>query len=159
SCTGKTSLAERLGARYGCNLFHADDFFPRPEQRSPQRLAAPGGNMDRERLESEVLAPLRQGAPVSYRRFSCKTMTLSQPISPGPSRLNIVEGAYCLHPDLLAYYDLRVFLTLPWETRLRRLRERPGIRVRDYLERYIPMENMYFSALGIQSLADLVLEI
>lgn len=33
----------------------ADDFFLRPEQRTPERLAEPGGNLDRERMKSEVI--------------------------------------------------------------------------------------------------------
>lgn len=71
SASGKTTLAALLAQRYGCPVFHMDDFFLRPEQRTPQRLAEPGGNVDRERFFSEVLQPLRQGGPASYRRYDC----------------------------------------------------------------------------------------
>ena len=63
--SGKTTLAALLARLYDCPVFHADDFFLRPEQRTPARFAEPGGNLDRERLLEEVLAPLRQGQPVS----------------------------------------------------------------------------------------------
>ncbi len=43
SASGKTTLAALLAQRYGCPVFHMDDFFLRPEQRTPQRLAEPGG--------------------------------------------------------------------------------------------------------------------
>ena len=37
-CTsGKTTLASKLAEIYDCNVFHMDDFFLRPEQRTPER--------------------------------------------------------------------------------------------------------------------------
>ena len=36
---GKTTLALRLQQRYGCPVFHADDYFLQPHQRTPQRLS------------------------------------------------------------------------------------------------------------------------
>ena len=48
--TGKTTLARQLAERYECNLFHMDDFFLRPHQRTEERLAAPGENIDHERF-------------------------------------------------------------------------------------------------------------
>ena len=47
SCTaGKTTLAAHLATKYDCNLIHMDDFFLRPEQRTAERFAEPGGNVD-----------------------------------------------------------------------------------------------------------------
>ena len=43
---GKTTLARRLQEKYGCPVFHADDYFLQPYQRTPERLAQPGGNME-----------------------------------------------------------------------------------------------------------------
>ena len=60
--SGKTTLATQLSERLGANLIHMDDFFLRPEQRTPERLATPGENIDHERFLSEVLLPLRQGS-------------------------------------------------------------------------------------------------
>ena len=46
NCTaGKTSLAGRLAELYDCNVIHMDDFFLRPEQRTPERYAEVGGNV------------------------------------------------------------------------------------------------------------------
>ena len=33
--SGKTTLASKLAEIYDCNVFHMDDFFLRPEQRTP----------------------------------------------------------------------------------------------------------------------------
>ena len=46
SASGKTTLGELLQNVYGCPVFHMDDFFLRPEQRTEARFAQPGGNVD-----------------------------------------------------------------------------------------------------------------
>ena len=58
SASGKTTLAKILSEKYDCNVFHIDDFFLRPEQRTPERFAEIGGNFDRERFQGEVLQSL-----------------------------------------------------------------------------------------------------
>ena len=60
SASGKTTLGALLETLYDCTVFHMDDFFLRPEQRTPERYAEVGGNIDRERFLEEVLIPLRQ---------------------------------------------------------------------------------------------------
>ena len=72
---GKTTLAAKLAEHYDCNVIPMDDFFLRPEQRTPARFAEPGGNIDYERFYEEVLLPLREGRAFFYRPFDCKTFT------------------------------------------------------------------------------------
>ena len=115
SASGKTTLGELLQNVYGCPVFHMDDFFLRPEQRTEARFTQPGGNVDRERFLEEVLIPLREGRPVDYRRFDCATFTIAPPQRIETERLSIVEGAYSMHPDLAPYYDLSVFLAVSAE--------------------------------------------
>ena len=50
AASGKTTLAGMLSERYGGAIVHMDDFFLRPEQRTPERFAEAGGNFDRERF-------------------------------------------------------------------------------------------------------------
>ena len=52
---GKTTLAKKLAEHYDCNVLQMDDFFLRPEQRTPERFAQAGGNVDYERFALEVL--------------------------------------------------------------------------------------------------------
>ncbi len=156
--TGKTTLAEAIAARYDCNVFHMDDFFLRPSQRTPERLDTPGENVDHERFLAEVLAPLRSGRPVRYRPWSCQTQSFGAEISPPSRRLNIIEGAYALHPSLRAYYDLRAVLTAPLETRLARLRAREGDNFPNYPARWIPLEDRYFERCGVMACADLTID-
>ena len=70
-CTsGKTTLASKLVQIYDCNVFHMDDFFLRPEQRTPERFAEVGGNVDYERFQEEVLLPLKS-RKASSNLLSC----------------------------------------------------------------------------------------
>lgn len=154
---GKTTLAAALQQRYDCNLFHMDDFFLRPQQRTPSRLAQAGGNVDYERFFQEVLAPLKSGVSFSYRPFSCKTMDLEAPVAVTPKALTIVEGTYSHHPYFLGGCDLKVFVSVSPETQAKRILERPRHLHESFFQLWIPMENAYFSAFEIQKNSDLVL--
>lgn len=154
--SGKTTLAGKLQAHYGCNLVHMDEFFLRPEQRTPQRFQTPGENVDHERFLDEVLLPLSRGENVSYRPFRCGTQTLDNPISLGSHRLTIVEGSYSFHKNLREFYDLKIFLTVDPATQMERILCRNGEEMAEvFRTRWIPMEENYFGALEIAQYADL----
>ena len=158
SASGKTTLGALLQSIYACPVFHMDDFFLRPEQRTPERFSEPGGNVDRERFLSEVLLPLREGKAVDYRRFDCKTFTIASPRRIEPGRLNIIEGAYAMHPDLAPYYDLTVFLAVSAEKQRERILKRNApAQAEQFFDRWIPLERRYFDALDVQDRCDLVL--
>ena len=116
---GKSTLAAQLQAQLSCRVFHMDDFFLRPEQRTAARLAQPGENVDHERFLSEVLKPAQRGEAVVYRPFRCARQALDEPVTVPAARLTIVEGAYACHPALWDSYDLRVFLTVDAAEQLR----------------------------------------
>ena len=87
NCTaGKTTLANQLATNYDCNIFHMDDFFLRPEQRTVERFAEIGGNVDYERFNEEVLLPLKSGKPFSYCPFDCGTFQLTDPVTVSPNQ-------------------------------------------------------------------------
>ena len=147
-CTsGKTTLASKLAKLYDCNVFHMDDFFLRPEQRTPERFAEVGGNVDYERFLEEVLLPLKSSKTFSYRPFDCSTFTLSDPVIVTPKRLNIIEGTYSHHPFFGNPYDLKILLTIDEETQRRRILDRLEFLHKRFFEEWIPMENRYFDAL------------
>ena len=160
SASGKSTLGDLLRSVYDCTLFHMDDFFLRPEQRTPERYAEIGGNVDRERFLEEVLMPLRAGKAVDYRRFDCKTMTVQEPICVQPSQLTVIEGAYSMHPDLAPYYDLSVFLDVDSELQRKRIEKRnsPPVAERFYRE-WIPLEATYFAHMRVKERCDLCVTI
>ena len=148
--SGKTTLAAELSARLSCPVIHMDHFFLRPEQRTPERLAEPGGNFDRERFEVEVLAPLRAGKTVSYRPFVCSTMTLGEPISIPHAPVTVIEGSYSCHPDLRDSYDLRLFTMISKTEQEGRLLAREGKeKLEVFKARWIPMEEAYFKTFDV----------
>lgn len=156
SCTaGKSTLAQLLTGEFDCNLFHVDDFFLRPEQRTADRLAEPGGNVDYERFREEVLQPLKTGAAFSYRPYDCGTGKLREPVAAVPKRINIIEGSYSQHPYFGDVYDLKVFLRVSPAVRQQRIRNRPAFLQKRFLEEWIPMEQRYFAEFAIEEKADL----
>ena len=158
SASGKTTLGALLQSIYACPVFHMDDFFLRPEQRTPERFSEPGGNVDRERFLSEVLLPLREGKAVDYRRFDCKTFTIAPPRRIEPGRLNIIEGAYAMYPDLAPYYDLTVFLAVSAEKQRERILKRNApAQAELFFNRWIPFEQRYFAALNVPERCDLTI--
>ena len=157
SCTsGKTTLATRLAEIYDCNVFHMDDFFLRPEQRTQERYAEVGGNVDYERFREEVLLPLKSGKPFSYRPFDCSTFTLSDPVTVTPRKLNIIEGSYSHHPYFGDPYDLKILLTIPPELQQQRILQRPAFLHERFFEEWIPMENRYFEKFRISDKCDVI---
>ncbi len=159
SASGKTTLAALLGDVYGATILHMDDFFLRPEQRTDARRAEVGGNLDRERFTEEVALPLIRGGAFSYRRFDCGKQTLCEPTAVTPARLTVVEGAYSTHPEIPVYYGLSAFLTISPELQRARIEVRNTPETaRRHIEEWIPKEEAYFSAFGIQDRCDIILD-
>lgn len=159
SASGKSTLAALLAEVYGAAVFHMDDFFLRPEQRTPERFAEPGGNVDRERFRAEVLDKLPTGEAVTYRPFDCSVMSLGAPVTVQPAALTVIEGAYCMHPGLRGIYNLSVFLTIdPQEQRERIARRNGPVMLARFENEWIPMEQRYFAHFDIPAACTLQLK-
>ena len=156
--SGKTVFAASLHERFGGNVLHMDDFFLRPEQRTPERFAEPGGNVDRERFEAEVLKPLAAGKAVRYRPWDCHTGDFATSRSVEPAALTVVEGSYSMHPALRGYYDLTICLIVDPSERLRRLEARNPRMLQRFIDEWIPLENRYFESTNTQGSADLLVD-
>ncbi len=156
--SGKTVFAASLHERFGGNVLHMDDFFLRPEQRTPERFAEPGGNVDRERFEAEVLKPLAAGKAVRYRPWDCHTGDFATSRSVEPAALTVVEGSYSMHPALRGYYDLTMCLIVDPSERLRRLEARNPRMLQRFIDEWIPFENRYFESTNTQGSADLLVD-
>jgi len=157
--SGKTTWAAQLQARYGWQVVHMDHFFLRPEQRTPERYAEPGGNVDRERVWEEVLRPLREGRAAVYRPFDCAREVLGEPVRAEPGPVTVVEGAYACHPALWDSYDLHVCMTVGPEEQLRRIAARNGTEGAErFRARWIPLEERYLSALRVEERCTFLLD-
>lgn len=159
SASGKTTLAQMLEEIYGCTVFHTDDFFLQPHQRTPERYAETGGNLDRERFYEEVIVPLKGNKPVSYRRFDCSTFTLLPPVEIQPQKLTVIEGAYSLHPYFGDYCDVSVFLDISKDLQKERILNRnPEMADRFFCE-WIPLEEKYFTEMQIKERCEIAVNI
>ena len=160
SASGKTTLAKNLKETFNCTVLHMDDFFLRPEQRTKDRLAQPGGNVDRERFYEEVVIPLVKRDTIVYRPFDCATMSLQSARKIEPDKIIVVEGAYSTHPELGEYYDLSVFLDIAPELQQERIwkRNTPD-KAERFFAQWIPMEQKYFEAMRVKERCDMILPV
>lgn len=153
--SGKTTLANKLKAYFDCHIFHIDDFYLQEYQRTQERYNEPGGNVDRERFKKEVLELLQHHQDVLYRPFDCSTMSISEGTLYSYKPINIIEGAYSCHPELIDACDLSIFVDIDETLRLKRIEKRNGKEALDmFIKKWIPLEEKYFSSFDIQNHCD-----
>lgn len=156
SGSGKSTLARRLAESYQAQLFHMDDFFLQPSQRTPKRLAEVGGNVDYERFRGEVLEPLAEGREFSYGIFSCREQRITEQRQARRAQLSIVEGSYSEHPYFGSPYDLTICLDISMEEQRERIRRRSGEEMlKRFTEEWIPKENAYLHKFRIMERCDI----
>lgn len=160
AASGKTTLSAELEKHFDCNVFHMDDFFLRPFQRTSDRLAEPDGNIDAERFYDEVITGILSGDDFEYRPYCCSAQKLSDHVQVKCRRLNIVEGVYSMHRSLIGYYDLCIFLDIDGELQQRRLEMREsGEKLELYRRVWLPMEERYFRTFEPCKHSDIVINI
>ncbi len=147
--SGKSTLGEILHTVYPeSNLFHADDYFLQPHQRTAERLAEVGGNLDRERMKEEIMDHLHDVKGITYRRFDCSKQTLQEAIHVPYKPMIIIEGAYCQHPYFGEVYDTKFFLEISRVEQKNRIIARNGKKMwKRFEEEWIPKELAYFAQL------------
>lgn len=154
---GKTTLGGVLAERLNANLFHMDDFFLLPDECTPERLAEIGGNVAYERFNDTVLTPLLRGDTFTYPIYNCKTGETTQSPLVAPRPVNIVEGAYCLHPYFGEVYDYKLLLTIDEATQRERILKRNGeMMFERFCTVWIPMENRYIEANRLRECAEVI---
>ena len=141
--SGKTTLACLAAEALGCAVVHTDDFYLPFDRRAPDWQAVPCANMDLARLEREVLAPFSAGERAVYRPYRCMEGRFGPETVLSAGGLLLVEGSYCLHPDLAAYYELKIFLTCSPAVQEHRLRARERERFPAFRDTWIPLEEAY----------------
>lgn len=148
--SGKTTLGYYLKEIYDCNIFHLDDFFLQGHQRTKERLAQVGGNVDYERFQTEVMSPVIHGENVIYRPYSCMEGKIKEEILIKKHRLNIMEGSYSMHPYFNEPYDVKIFMNINEEAQSNNIRMRNGEdKLQRFVTEWIPKENIYFETFHI----------
>lgn len=152
--SGKTVFGTQLSETLHCPVIHMDDFFLRPEQRTEERYAEPGGNVDRERFREEVLKPLKEGKPFRFQKLECPAFVLGEWRDIPACNAAVIEGSYCLHPELRDAYDATVFMDVDHDVQLQRLKKRNIERFPMFVEKWIPLEELYLASFDVPSRCD-----
>ena len=156
--SGKSTLGTYLKEKTGGELIRMDHFFLRQEQRTPERYNTPGENVDHERFLEEVILPLSRNEPFVYYPFDHTIMNVGKKgISISPNAVVIIEGSYSQRPDLVKYYDLKVFLTVDPEEQMKRIEVRNPDKIEMFRTKWIPLEEAYFIAFDTEMNADIVI--
>lgn len=149
--SGKTTLANYLKKQFSCSIFHMDDFFLQPHQRTAERLSSPGGNVDYERFKEEVLDHITDRSGLNFHPFSCREWKLEDAKFVPYHDIVILEGSYSHHPYFQDVYDVKIFLEISPEEQKKRIVSRDGEAIWPMFEnKWIPMENKYFETFEIK---------
>jgi len=146
SGSGKTTLAAAVAHRLKCPVVHMDDLFPGWDG----LLAASG------LLHDQVLEPLAQGRPGSYRRWDWTVSAWADTVSVPWVPMLVVEGcASTVRPagDLVG---VRVWVEAAPDVRMTRGIERDGEAFRPHWERWAAQERSLFAADGTRERAELI---
>ena len=156
--SGKSTLAEQLAMLTGAGVIHMDDFFLPKELRTEERLSEAGGNVHYERFEKEILPSIKSGKAFFYRCFDCGRMDWGENREIPAGSIRIVEGAYSCHPRLGSYMDIKVFCDVEEQEQKSRISLRNGkASLVTFQNKWIPMEEQYFTAYAVRENADIVI--
>jgi len=158
SASGKTTLGKLLHSEFPeSNLFHMDDYFLQPHQRTEERLSEIGGNLDYERFYEEIILHLHDKNGLSYCKYDCHTQNLSSKIFVPWKPLIIIEGSYSQHPYFGEPYDLRIFCEISSEEQRQRILKRNGPEMLErFVNEWIPKENVYHQTFKIKEKSGLL---
>jgi len=172
---GKTTLADELAVvlrEQGRDVIRAsiDDFlFPRAQRYPRGEYSAEGcyfDTHDYDALNRVLLDPLGPGGD---RRFQhavydrTADTALSPPVTTAPAdAVLIFDGVFLMRPELIARWDLRIFVSTALEKTVDRalIRERPvssrAAIERRWRERYIPAQQFYFATVNPSHHANII---
>jgi uridine kinase len=160
SGAGKSRFAARLArALDGAPVVHTDDLLDGWEDQLTFW----------DRLERQVLEPLRHGRPGRYQRYLWHRRRFGGAwVTVEPAAVVLVEGVTAARSVIRPEVSLSVFVTAPADVRLRRATERhvesPGaeapdrVAVRAYLERWRIAEDRHFAADSTAAHVDLLVD-
>lgn len=158
SGAGKTYYSEILSTLYDSNIIHMDSFFLPVFLRTEKRLGEVAGNIHYERFEQEVLKNLKKEI-FKYRVYDCKLRDYRGEVCLNKKKLTMVEGVYSQSHNFKEYYDVSASLICDKNTQIERIRQREGGEtLKVFLEKWIPLEDKYFTANDIFEKSDILIE-
>lgn len=143
--SGKSTLARRLAKQLDAAEVVSMDEFWIPER---DVLSSDWTVFDRDRLEHQVLIPALQGNPIRYQVFDWHRGRLEDWRELTAAYL-IIEGISALHPNLLPYYQFKIWVECSLEVAqlrgLRRGKTEYNIdEAESWIGRWTPNDRAYF---------------
>ena len=155
SASGKSSLGNFINDNFICNIFHMDDFFLPPEKKTAERLGEVGGNIDWERFEKEIIGNVNSGHNFTFNVYDCHSSSFFESGKVFQKKLNVVEGVYSMHPNLIDTYDYKIYLDIDSEKQKQRILNRSNeAKLNRFVNEWIPLENRYFEAANLKNRCD-----
>jgi uridine kinase len=173
---GKTTLADELAVvlrAQGRNVIRAtiEDFLtPRSQRYRRGEDSAEGcyhDSVDFGALHRVLLDPLGPGGDRRYRQAvydKAADTALSEPVRTAPAgAVLLFDGVFLLRPELADRWDLRIFVSVPFEQTVDRAIHRGTAPAgysadieRSWRERYIPAQQLYFAIARPTDHADII---
>ena len=155
SGSGKSTIAMLLLESFDSTVIHVDDFFLDDKMKTKERLAEIGGNINYEALKV-VLEKINVNEPITFNTYNCKTKQYKEKTIVKVNNIVFIEGVYCMHPELINYYDATIYLDVDEHIQIERLKERETpLKFQQYINEWIPLENIYFEKENIRYRATL----
>lgn len=152
SGAGKTWFAARLGRALPAPVVHTDDLLNGWEDQFTFW----------DRLEEQVLRPLRAGRSATYLRYLWHRGEFGgKPVTVPPAPCVVLEGVTSARRVVRPELSFAVFVTAPADLRWKRAIDRDGddgVAFRAYLERWRAAEERHFAADGTAAAADLLVD-
>ena len=176
--SGKTTLAddlvEPLRARgYPVIRASIDDFHQPADVRRRRGIFSAEGYyddaFDYEGLKMTLLEPLGAAGSGRYCTavydYRTETVVDAEWRRADPRSILLMDGVFLQRPELNAYWDVRIWVDVPFDVAFERALKRDGelfgsveILTERYTKRYFPAQDMYFSRCQPQKNADLIVE-
>ena len=158
--SGKSTFAAELSESLEtAPIIHMDDFYkPSQEQTYIANTTSIGWQFDWQRLETEVLLSITTRGFARYQRYDWNTDRLEEFHTIQACSPIIIEGIYVLRPELLSYFDIRLWMECSKEIRLQRGIERDGEQARSlWEENWMKEEEKYVSTCNPRLHADRII--
>lgn len=74
------------------------------------------------------------------------------------THITIVEGSYAMYHSLRKYYDYMIYLTIDPNMQRKRIYERNPERYDDFINRWIPLEETYFTSCCFERICNICIK-
>ena len=178
-CAGKTTFSSSLAGSLAARRHHVvrasiDGFHNPREIRIQQGKLSPQGfyrdSFDYDYLIEQVLKPIKEltqpnSVPLAKFDWRSDQEVSSGSVEVSPDSTIIFEGVFLFRPELISFWDFKIFLHIPFEVSLERGLQRDAEQLggvektrEKYMKRYIPGQKIYLREAEPMRHADLIFD-